>query len=179
MNHRSSHSVQPQPLPAEFSQSLRDIDAMLQKQSRQGSIPAGLADRVFAASRPALIEATTPAYSSPRLRLVPAASRSLLHQTPWARLAMAACVVIACMVAFWALQPSPPRSSELAARTGEDSIESRHDLLAMAVDAPHANSATHYEASLSYLLESQNLSVDDLDDLKSEIADFAMLVARF
>ena len=173
MNHRFSHPAQPEQLPADFSQSLRDVDALLARQARQGSIPSGLADRVIASSRAALIEATTPSYIAPRLRLV-AAPRPL-HQTPWARLALAACVVIACMVAFWALQPAQPRSNELASHT-IGSSEAGGDLLASAVDVSHDASAAHYEANLSYLLESQNLSVDDLDDLKSELA---MLVARF
>jgi negative regulator of sigma E activity len=175
MNHRSSQPVQIEPLPAEFPQSLRDVDALFARQARQVSVPAGLADRMFMASRPALIAATTHAQSGPpRLRLVPAPQP--LHQSSWARLAMAACVVLACVFAFWALQPSRQHSNEQLAGVNDSLAGSSGDLLAAASEVPHTASASHYEASLSYLIESQNLSIDDLDDLKTELA---MFVARF
>lgn len=174
MNDRPRHSVQPEQLPADFAPSLCEVDALLAKQARQIAPAADLADRVFAASRPALLAATSQPQTTPRLRFVPAPRP--IHQTPWARLAMAACVVLACAAAFWVLQPSQPHSTRVVIDSAHAPADHSATLLASLDDVPHATTASHYEANISYLIESHNISVDDLDQLKTELA---MFVARF
>lgn len=155
-----------QPLPEGFPPALREIDARLAQRARRLSVPVGLADRVFAASIEALSQSRPLIESRSRLRFVPAEPRPL-HHMRWARLAMAASVVIACSVGVW-LMPAPVGPTGNFVARSDSTSDFFHDSL----ESTHSSAASHYEANLGYLRETIALTPEDL---KNELTTLVSL----
>jgi hypothetical protein len=167
---RNSNS--PDPLPRDFAPELHELDAKLADAARQLATPAGLNERVFTMS--AAMLPVREAQSSP-LRLADASRLRLkkspampLHQTTWARLAMAACLVFACTVAIMSLDR---KGSEVGTSVRKPAVVD--DSIALAFESSHSSAAAEYESNLGYLRETMDMPYDDLH------SDLAMLVSRF
>lgn len=105
--------------PNPNSQDLPEIDALLHQAARTAAAPIGLADRVYDASVVHLGERTPLVETSPVVGVIG-------RRSTWARLALAACVAVACVVVFQVSQSppvSPPGGSMLATAEPTDAIE--------------------------------------------------------
>ncbi|MHC4991741.1 MAG: hypothetical protein ACYTGC_12250 [Planctomycetota bacterium] len=91
----ASPGVRLEPLPSGFDDELREIDLLLQANAARTSVPRDLADTVYDMTVGLLWQRQQP------LPFKPAARRM---QTVWSRLAMAASLALAFLVAAWFMQ---------------------------------------------------------------------------
>jgi hypothetical protein len=170
---RSNSPLTPtaEPLPGDVSPALRSLDSRLAIMAFSAGVPLGLADRVFDASRPMLANV---AETQPRLRLVgsSAVARVVLplHRQRWARLAMAASVLLACGAAIWMMERSPAvdPTADTMARAGHVA-----ETVAFTLQPAHVCAGCHYEDNLAYLFETSSMTTAELTQ------DIAMLASRF
>ena len=165
MNSHRSHQrpIVVEPLPGEVPASLRKLDALLNADVQRLNVPSGMAGRIFQASAPMLpgLPGQPIPFTKPTQPM-----RVALHQTVWARLALAASVAVACCVAAWILHRPARIVSVAVVNDGNGTA------LASAFEAEHHASAK-YEATLTYLFDTQDVTPEEL---KGELA---MLVSRF
>jgi hypothetical protein len=170
---RLHHPVHLDPLPEDVSPGLRDLDARLAGMARRATVPMGLAERVYQASAAMLPQAT-----ATHLRYVPVPiPRRALHQTAWARLAMAACFVLACTVAVALVQRTPvvtPGGSQehFVLHQPQDDVD-QFGALAWALQPTHLSSWTNPDTDPAFLLETIKLTGEDLRK------DVTLIVSRF
>jgi len=135
-----TYSLGLEPLPAEFGSDLARLDAQLGAVIRADGVPAGLEQRVLAAT---LADATTSRDGVP-LQLVGTAparepARLSFTHTHWGRLAMAAGLGLAFAIGWWAMNPTPPagtQSNDVAVNdTGRGPVGSRSAVMVAQADA--------------------------------------------
>lgn len=156
---RHSHR-QPEPLPAEFSDAQRRVDEAISAAVGRSALPRGLADRVYGASASLL-----PGVGSADIR-TQTSVRLALHRTVWARLSLAACVLLAAGVTFWFTE-SPSQ---------DDDRMDGHGMLASLdefVNLPQSSTG-EIDNEVSYLLDTNEVtSFDMLDnEMSSVVSDF-------
>ena len=111
----------PDPLGTDYEPRDRDLDIMVGETLRQMPVPEGLVDRIHAASMERRQQA--------RMRFTP--SRTAIATK---RLALAACVAIAAVAAFWLTGPSlvPMGGSQIASSDVEPPVDFPLEMLAEA-----------------------------------------------
>ena len=146
----------PEPLPADFPASLRQADELLAREAGQAPVPAGLTDRVFRASVAGL-----PArrLEPPKRRLV--AGAVPLRLATWGRLAMAASVALAFVVALRLMREQAPAPLDLA-RTAALPVEVEWLLMEQAGT----------DGEVTYLLDTRDMTFAEL------AGELAMLAAN-
>jgi hypothetical protein len=139
-----------EPLPGDFSPRLQSIDERLSEVARQGSVPLGLSQRIFAAS----VERLPAQVRNERgLRFV---DRVWSNRTAWGQFAMAASVAVAFGVAFWFVQgPHTKPVENIAHHNAEPDVS----LAAMLRHLPSGQS--HLEHDFDYLLETREMTSPD------------------
>ncbi len=161
-NHDNYPSSTPDPLPADFSGGLREIDDRLARAARREAVPLGLADRVLRASVEYL-----PSPPRPR-RLQPVrAAREPLWSLAWGRLALAASVVLAVGAALWLVEGPTERSNVVL--VGDGGVRGA---LPPEVERLLMEPAAGGDSELASLLDTRDLTFDDL------ARELAMLVAN-
>ena len=156
-NHDNYPSSPPDPLPADFSPGLREIDDRLAREARREAVPLGLADRVLRASVEYL-----PSPPRPR-RLQPV--REPLWSLGWGRLALAASVVLAVGAALWLVEGPTERMVVV----GDGGVRGA---LLPEVERLLMEPAAGVASELASLLDTRDLTFDDL------AGELAMLVAN-
>ena len=158
-----------QPLPDEFDELQRVIDARLQLSVRSTAVPKGLSGRVFEASVMLLPKQASQPIEVRSLRLA-GTERSIFNRLAWGRLAMAASVFIAAGVGVWMMNQSSPQ--KLVVMGPERPVVRDTGLLDPLLAAEFATlpegSASDVERELSYLLDTNELT--SFDDLTGELA---------
>ncbi len=161
-NHDNYPSSTPDPLPADFSPGLREIDDRLAREARRETVPMGLADRVFRASVEYLPSPPRPR----RLRPVRTA-REPLWSLAWGRLALAASVVLAVGAALWLVQGRSGRIERV--EIGDVAVRGA---LPPEVERLLMEPVGGGDSELASLLDTRDLTFDDL------AGELAMLVAK-
>ncbi len=162
-NHDNYPSSPPDPLPADFSPGLREIDDRLAREARREAVPQGLADRVLRASVEYL-----PSPPRPR-RLQPVrTAREPLWSLGWGRLALAASVVLAVGAALWLVRPIEPPPIDVVV-VGDGGVRGA---LPPEVERLLMEPAAGGDSELASLLDTRDLTFDDL------AGELAMLVAN-
>jgi len=160
-----------EPLPGDFPQALRDLDARLANHVRHVAAPAHLADRVFQASV-GMLPSQIAAVDAPLKLTATATSTSRqpleVYRLFWGRAAMAASLAFACVLAAWLMRGSNVHTSNVVARNRDVTPE----IIARALEPVHSSVAARYEARLGYLLETNDLTAEDAT------SDLALLVSR-
>ena len=156
-------SSTPDPLPADFSPGLREIDERLAREARREAIPMGLADRVLRASLDYL--------PSPRpRRLQPVrTTREPLWSVAWGRLALAASVVLAVGAALWLVQGRSGPTGDDMVKAGDGGVRGA---LPPEVERLLMEPVGGGDSELASLLDTRDLTFDDL------AGELAMLVAN-
>lgn len=172
--HRSGVS---EPLPSGFEPELARIDDGLSRLARadRARVPAGLTDRVHAASRAHLPNAGRRRLAGSgappaRRTAVPAAGADRHRVARWTgRLALAACLGILCVAGWWTAKPAiTPGGPEGIARATDPLAE--NDLHAVLVNDVPWHVADEVEAldrQVASLLETGGLR--SIDDVRGEI----------
>jgi len=157
------------PLPNEFDELERLIDAQLRASARQGAVPMGLSGRVFEASVMLLPKQASETVEVRSLRLV-GTERSIFNRLAWGRLAMAASVLIAAGVGVWMMNQSAPPSLVAIVPNGPLTGDSNFldPMLASDFATLPEGAASDVERDLSYLLDTNELT--SFDDLTGELA---------
>ena len=161
-NHDNYPSSPPDPLPADFSPGLQEIDDRLAREARREAVPMGLADRVLRASVEYL-----PSPPRPR-RLQPVrTAREPLWSLGWGRLALAASVVLAVGAALWLVEGPTARVDMVV--VGDGGVRGA---LLPEVERLLMEPAAGVASELASLLDTRDLTFDDL------AGELAMLVAN-
>lgn len=127
-------NTSPEPLSAEYGLDLQEIDDLLQRSARRTSIPRELADNVYDVTVGLLLK---------RLDPIPLASR---RETAWTRLAMAASLGLAFLVAALFMRvPAQAAHSPSASTVSILEVE-----------------RLFVEPSVDYLLETRDITYTDL-----------------